>query len=108
MTIWPAGRSMPYASTLNSLDARIKANAAIVPAGASNAISVYASDTADVILDINGYFTTPGSQTLQFYPLTPCRVIDTRGANSDLGGPYLQAQVERDFPCRRATASLRV
>ncbi len=98
MTVWPAGRSMPYASTLNSLDARIKANAAIVPAGASNAISVYASDTADVILDINGYFTTPGSQTLQFYPLTPCRVIDTRGANGDLGGPYLQAQVERDFP----------
>jgi hypothetical protein len=35
---------------------------------------------------------------LQFYPLTPCRVIDTRGANGDLGGPYLQTQVERDFP----------
>jgi len=50
-----------------------------------------------VILDINGYFTGPGAGTLQFYPLTPCRVVDTRGAIGPLGGPSLSAG-ERDFP----------
>jgi hypothetical protein len=50
------------------------------------------------VLDIDGYFTTPAAQTLQFYPLTPCRVLDTRNANGPLGGPYLSSGVERDFP----------
>jgi len=54
---------------------------------------VFVTDTSDVILDINGYFTTPGAHTYQFYPLAPCRVIDTRTGN---GGP-LQKGVERDY-----------
>ena len=98
LTIWPSGEAQPYVSTLNSLDGRIKANAAIVAAGVNGAVSVYVTDTSDVILDIDGYFAPANSQTLQFYPLPPCRVIDTRGANGALGGPYLVAQVERDFP----------
>ncbi len=98
LTIWPTGRPQPNISTMNSPDGRIKANAAIVPAGATGAVSVYVTDTTDVVLDIDGYFTPANSQTLQFYPLTPCRVVDTRGTNGPLGGPYLQARVERDFP----------
>jgi DNA-binding beta-propeller fold protein YncE len=98
VTIWPTGEVQPYVSTLNSLDGRIKANAAIVPAGYQGGVSVYASNTTDVILDIDGYFAAPGSDTYQFFPLTPCRLVDTRGANGPLGGPFLQAQTERDFP----------
>jgi hypothetical protein len=66
-------------ATLNSLDGRIKSNAAIVAAGAAGAVSVNATNNTDVILDINGYFvsaTTSGA--LAFYPLAPCRVVDTR------------------------------
>ena len=33
LTIWPAGQAQPLVSTLNSVDGRVKANAAIVPAG---------------------------------------------------------------------------
>jgi len=98
LTIWPTGESQPVASTLNSLDGRTKANAAIVPAGVSGAVSIYASNPTDVVLDINGYFQAPSAQTLQFYPLPPCRVLDTRGPNGDLGGPHLPANRERDFP----------
>ena len=83
---------------MNSLDGRIKANAAIVPAGTNGAVSVYVSDTTNVVLDIDGYFTAPSDSTLQFYPLTPCRVVDTRNANGDLGGPFLTQNQERDFP----------
>jgi len=98
LTIWPTGEPQPEVSTLNSPDGRIKANAAIVPAGANGAVSVYVTDTSDVILDIDGYFAPAGSQTLQFYPLTPCRLVDTRGPGGPLGGPRLPAQQERDFP----------
>ncbi len=94
LTIWPTGQAQPVVSTMNSPDGRTKANAAIVPAGYEGAVSVFASNTTNVILDINGYFTAPGSGTLQFYPLTPCRIVDTRN-NQD--GGTLQAGVERDY-----------
>ncbi len=107
LTIWPTGETRPVVATLNSLDGRIKANAAIVPAGTNGAISVYATNTTNVILDINGYFA-PASppSTFAFYPLTPCRVADTRQTNfpSGLGAPYLPGQQERDFPILNATS----
>ncbi len=56
LTAWPAGAGQPNVSTLNSWDGSVVANAAIVPAGADGAISVYASGRTHVILDINGYF----------------------------------------------------
>ncbi len=98
LTVWPTSQIQPLISTLNSTDGRIKANAAIVPAGVAGAVSVYVTDTTNVILDNDGYFAPSSSQTLQLYSLPPCRVVDTRGANGDLGGPYLMARVERDFP----------
>jgi hypothetical protein len=79
LTVWPTGQTLPGTATLNSLDGRIKSSAAIVPAGTSGAISVFAADSTQVILDINGYFvpaSTPGA--LSFYPVTPCRLVDTR------------------------------
>jgi len=100
LTIWPGGEIQPNVSTMNSPDGRTKANAAIVPSG-NNAVSVYVTDTTDVILDINGYFTAPGSQTYQFYPVPPCRVVDTRTGSKQpqgLGPPALKAKQKRDLP----------
>ncbi len=83
---------------MNSLDGRIKANAAIVPAGASGAVSAYATNTTDMVLDIDGYFATGSPSTLEFYPLTPCRVLDTRNPVGPLGGHVSDLGQERDFP----------
>ncbi|HEY3456764.1 MAG TPA: choice-of-anchor D domain-containing protein, partial [Bryobacteraceae bacterium] len=81
LEIWPTGQPQPVASLLNS-DGRVKANAAIVPAGTNGAVSVYSSDPTQVILDINGYFVPASDPAgLAFYPLTPCRVADTRDGN---------------------------
>ncbi len=102
LTIWPTGATQPVVSTLNSPDGRIKANAAIVPAGTSEAVSVYVSNTADILLDVSGYFVEDSS-ALAFFPLTPCRVVDTRGAIGPLGGPALQKGQQRDFPILQAT-----
>jgi len=99
VTIWPTGEDQPVVSTENSLDGRVKANAAIVPAGNQGAVSIFASNTTDVVLDIDGYFAPVSASTLAFYPLTPCRVADTRYPNDQgLGAPYLTGQVARDLP----------
>lgn len=104
LTIWPSGQPQPTVSTMNSPDGRTKANAAIVPGGTDEAVSVYVSDTADVVLDINGYFVPlPNQDALAFYPLTPCRVVDTRGADGPLGSPSLQGGSQRNFPVLQAT-----
>lgn len=106
LTVWPAGQSQPLISTLNSMDGRVKANAAIVPSGQGAAVSVFASDTTDVVLDIDGYFAAATTSTLAFFPLTPCRVADTRRANGPLGGPYLQGGKERDFPVLSSSCTI--
>jgi len=98
LTIWPTGEPQPLVSTLNS-DGRVKANAAIVPAGTNGAISAYVTNTTDVILDINGYFVPNTiSGALAFYPVTPCRLVDTRLAAGPLAGPSLSAGGTRSFP----------
>ena len=99
------GLSQPLVSTLNSEDGRIKANAAIVPAGSSNSISAFVTDTTDLIIDINGYFVTDTTQ-LAFYPLTPCRVLDTRNGTGPLGGPSMTADQQRDFPVQSSTCGV--
>ena len=107
LTLWPSGQSQPLVATLNSIDGRTKSNAAIVPAGSNGAVSVFATDTTDVILDINGYFVAgSNASALAFYPLPPCRVADTRNAAAPLGGPSLAAQSTRSFPILASTCGL--
>jgi hypothetical protein len=97
LSVWPAGQRQPLVSTLNS-DGRVKANAAIVPAGVNGAITVFATNPAHLVIDINGYFV-PASVplSLAFYPVTPCRVADTRNSTGAFGGPALAANVARNF-----------
>lgn len=62
LTMWPAGESRPTVSTLNS-DGRVKANAAIVPAGTNGGVDVYVTDPTQVVLDIDGYFVPSGTRS---------------------------------------------
>jgi DNA-binding beta-propeller fold protein YncE len=98
LTIWPTGENQPAVSTMNSPDGRTKANAAVVPFGVGGAVSVYVSNTSNVVLDINGYFAAPEQGSVQYYPLPPCRVVDTRNSNGPLGGPNMGTGQARDFP----------
>ena len=100
LSIWPTGEPLPLVSTLNSPDGRIKANAAIVPGGYQDAVSVYVTNTSQVIIDIDGYFEPVSGSTLAFYPLAPCRVADTRDTTKPpgLGPPQLSALTPRDLP----------
>ena len=94
LTVWPAGQNQPLVSTMNSIDGRVKANAAIVGAGSGGQLSVFASNTTNLVLDLDGYFeaTPTNDPVLAFYPLAPCRVLDTRK------GQFLQGGQQYAFP----------
>src|SRR5579864_5766797 len=108
LTMFPCGQTQPGTSTLNSIDGRVKGVAAIVPAGTSGAVCAFANNDTDLILDINGYFTlaTTNPAALTFYPVTPCRLVDTRNAAGPLGGPSLAANTPRTFPIQSGSCSL--
>jgi len=105
LTMWPTGLSQPLVATLTS-DGRVKANSAIVVAGLSGGINVFVSQATHLVLDISGYFVAGNSAALEFFPLTPCRLVDTRQANGALGGPYLSAGVARSFPILSSTCNI--
>ena len=99
LTMYPCGQTLPGSSTLNSFDGRVKAVGAIVPAGASGAVCAYATNDTELILDINGYFVSSSdTSALAFYPMTPCRLVDTRDPAGPLGGPALVGSSARTFP----------
>jgi hypothetical protein len=106
LTLWPDGQPQPNVSTLNAPDGSVLANAAIVPAGSGGSIDVFALQNADFVLDINGYFTTPGANTLAFYPISPCRVIDTRNASGPFGGPAITGNTFRNFPIQSSPCGI--
>ena len=107
LTLWPSGQPQPVAATLNSTDGRIKSNAAIVPAGTNGAISVFASNATNVVLDINGYFVPASTAgALAYFPVTPCRIADTRKPNAPLAGPALAAGQSRTFPIQASACGI--
>ncbi len=98
LTAWPTGQQRPLVSTLNSFTGKVVANAAIVPNGTNDSVSVYAYNPTDAILDINGYFARGGQAgALTFYAVTPCRIADTRNADGPFGGPILEFGTTRSF-----------
>ncbi|MBI4910102.1 MAG: BACON domain-containing protein [Acidobacteria bacterium] len=103
VTLWPAGEARPEHFTLRTTTGGYIANAAIVKAGTGGAISVYASNSVHLIVDISGYFTDDANVSgLLYYPMTPCRAVDTRGPiYSSLPAPYgnqrMQAREARTF-----------
>ncbi len=98
LTAWPTGQQRPLVSTLNSFSGKVVANAAIVPSGSNDSVSVYAFNPTDVILDINGYFSRGGQAGgLAFYAVTPCRIADTRNDDGPFGGPILEFRTTRTF-----------
>ena len=98
LTTFPCGQTQPLASTLNS-DGRVKAVAAIVPAGTSGDVCFFVTHDTELVLDIDGYFVPDiDPASLAFFPVTPCRLVDTRLPAGPLGGPSLVGNAARTFP----------
>ncbi|MDA8380211.1 MAG: IPT/TIG domain-containing protein [Actinomycetota bacterium] len=81
LTVYPSGDPRPTASNVNFAAGQTVANRAIVPVGKGGAVSLDASQSADAVVDVSGWFTTAGGTGTQFTPLAaPVRICDTRSS----------------------------
>ncbi|ROP37092.1 Ig-like domain-containing protein [Saccharothrix texasensis] len=82
VTVWPADRSRPTASNLNTTRAgQTIPNAVWAPLSADGSVNLFTSAPAHLVVDVAGWFTgeTAGSGTAGlFVPTTPTRLLDTR------------------------------
>jgi len=68
------------------------------PAHATGSVNVVVQNPdAQTGTLVNGYFYGPAPSGTLFYPLTPCRVLDTRNGTGPLGGPVLATGATRSF-----------
>jgi hypothetical protein len=59
LTLYPDGIAVPTVSTLNSYDATVTSNMAIVSTGVDGSFDAYADGTTQLILDLSGSFMAP-------------------------------------------------
>ena len=81
VTVWPTGTDRPVVSNLNLVRGDTRPNLVVVPVGASGRISLFSSGGADLIGDVDGWFTDTSSiddSVGLFVPITPTRVLDSR------------------------------
>jgi hypothetical protein len=104
VTLWPTGQSRPLVNTVVEPRGRVHATNAIVPAGTSGSIDIFASNLTNLVIGVSGCFSDASSW--EYYPITPCRVIETRpselpslpGLTPPFGSPRLEAGIVRSFP----------
>jgi hypothetical protein len=58
ITAYPTGQFLPVAATVNSPQGFIVGNAAVVAAGTNGSIDVFASNSTDLVIDLNGYYVS--------------------------------------------------
>ncbi|HEY6538095.1 MAG TPA: IPT/TIG domain-containing protein [Candidatus Dormibacteraeota bacterium] len=81
LSLWSAGGSRPATSNLNWSPGETVANQVILPLSAAGQVSLYnAVGSTDVIIDVDGYFSTSAADLYQ--PTSPVRVCDTRGSSA--------------------------
>ena len=78
LTVWPAGSGRPLASNLNYGAGQTRANQVTVKVGAGGAVSLFAQVSADVVVDIMGWYAGGTPTAGGFVPLEPVRIMDSR------------------------------
>ena len=81
--------------------ARVDKDCSRVDAGneATGGVAVFPSDDTDLLVDINGYFSTDDPNGLVYYPLFPCRLLDTRQGSGAFSGLLSPPVDVKDSPC---------
>ncbi len=110
MTIFPAGSSRPLAANLNFTPNKTVANLVVVKVGAGGKVSMFNSaGSTHAIYDVAGWYSeVPAGNAGRYVPVTPARILDTRGGirlgpNSSLD---LQVSGQGGVPISGAAAAV--
>ena len=87
LTAYPAGSTPPVASNVNWVWGQTVPGRIVVPVGAGGAVSfTNAAGSADLIVDVNGYFTDATASGSANMGVVPSRVLDTRNGTGGVLG----------------------
>jgi hypothetical protein len=81
LTVWPAGLGQPTASNLNWAAGDTRPNLVTVPVGTGGQVSIYSNSPTDVVVDEEGYYSTPVSTAGGYVAVPPARITDTRAGS---------------------------
>ena len=88
LTVWPAGRDRPVASTLNFQPGLTRANATTVGVGTGGEISIYnSSGTTEVLVDITGWYISSDSEP----PVMESLSVSPTSVNTSLSAQVVTA-----------------
>lgn len=76
LTVWNCSADRPVVSTLNFAATETVPNGASVPLDASGGLCVFSSASADLVVDVNGFYGSGGVG--RFASVSPSRLMDTR------------------------------
>lgn len=87
LTVWPHGVTKPLASDINWAAGQSVADRVITPI-TMGVFDVFNDvGTADVVIDLDGYFASGmGATGAQYFPVSPERICDTRAQGAGIAG----------------------
>jgi hypothetical protein len=88
VTVWPTGTAVPTASNVNvEQPGQTRPNLVTVQIGADGSVSLFTDTGTHLLADLAGYYTVKAAATAgRWFPLTPKRVLDTRGGGRPAAG----------------------
>jgi hypothetical protein len=94
LTVFPQGASQPIVSSLNFTAGETLANLVTVPVGAQGGVTIYNhTGSTDVVVDLEGFFTTSTQETGLYDPVNPVRVFGDLQAGGNIGNGVSQSIV---------------
>ena len=86
VTVFPEGTTQPVVSNLNFTPGQTLANLATVPLGSQGGITVYNfNGSVNVVVDVEGYYTTASQTSGLYNPVNPLRVLGTLAVGASIG-----------------------
>ncbi len=86
VTLFPEGTTQPVVSNLDFTTGETLANLATVPLGSQGGLTVYNYvGSVNVVVDVEGYYTTTPQTSGLFNPVNPLRVLGTLAAGASIG-----------------------
>jgi hypothetical protein len=92
ITAYPFGSTRPLASNLNWVAGNTVPNRVIVPLGSGKVSFFNGLGSADLVIDVNGYFTDATGSGAVFVGVPPARILDTRNGTGGISSPVGPAQ----------------
>jgi hypothetical protein len=91
LTVFPQGGTLPVVANLNFNAGEVLANLVTVPVGSQGGVTIYNhAGTADVVVDVEGYYTTSPQATGLYNPVNPLRVFGTLQVGGAIGADVSQ------------------